>query len=215
MRGLFITFEGNDGSGKSSVIEAIKNELNQMGFETVYSREPGGSKIAEKIREVILDIDNLGMDDKTESLLYAASRREHIMKTIIPALQDGKIILCDRYLDSSLAYQGYARGIGIDKVYEMNTYATDGLLPDLTLLVCVKPEVGLNRIKSNNRGALDRLEVEKMEFHKKVYDGYLKVQEMFPERIKIINGENTREKVREDALRIVLDFLKEKGYNEK
>lgn len=215
MRGLFITFEGNDGSGKSSVIEAIKNELNQMGFETVYSREPGGSKIAEKIREVILDIDNLGMDDKTESLLYAASRREHIMKTIIPALQDGKIILCDRYLDSSLAYQGYARGIGIDKVYEMNTYATDGLLPDLTLLVCVKPEVGLDRIKSNNRGALDRLEVEKMEFHKKVYDGYLKVQEMFPERIKIINGENTREKVREDALKVVLDFLKEKGYNEK
>ena len=215
MRGLFITFEGNDGSGKSSVIEAIKNELDQMGFETVYSREPGGSKIAEKIREVILDIDNLGMDDKTESLLYAASRREHIMKTIIPALQDGKIILCDRYLDSSLAYQGYARGIGIDKVYEMNTYATDGLLPDLTLLVCVKPEVGLDRIKSNNRGALDRLEVEKMEFHKKVYDGYLKVQEMFPERIKIINGENTREKVREDALKVVLDFLKEKGYNEK
>lgn len=215
MRGLFITFEGNDGSGKSSVIEAIKNELSNMGFDIIHSREPGGSKIAEKIRDVILDIDNLGMDDKTESLLYAASRREHITKTIKPALEDGKIILCDRFIDSSLAYQGYARGIGIENVYEMNKFATDGLLPDLTLLVCVKPEVGLNRIKSNNRGALDRLEVEKMEFHKKVYDGYLKVQEMFPERIKIVNGENTREKVREDALEIVLNFLKEKGYNEK
>ncbi len=211
MRGLFITFEGNDGSGKSSVIEAIKQELLSKGYEVVYSREPGGSKIAEKIRDVILDIDNLGMDDKTESLLYAASRREHVTKTIKPALEDGKIILCDRYLDSSLAYQGYARGIGIENVYEMNKFATDGLLPDLTLLVCVKPEIGLNRIKTNNRGALDRLEIEKMEFHKKVYDGYLKVQEMFPDRIKIINGENSKEQVREDALKVVLNFLKEKG----
>ncbi len=211
MRGLFITFEGNDGSGKSSVIEAIKQELLSKGYEVVYSREPGGSKIAEKIRDVILDIDNLGMDDKTESLLYAASRREHVTKTIKPALEDGKIILCDRYLDSSLAYQGYARGIGIENVYEMNKFATDELLPDLTLLVCVKPEIGLNRIKTNNRGALDRLEIEKMEFHKKVYDGYLKVQEMFPDRIKIINGENSKEQVREDALKVVLNFLKEKG----
>ena len=122
MKGLFITFEGNDGSGKSSVIEAIKLELEKRGYDIVYSREPGGSKIAEKIREVILDKDNMGMDDKTESLLYAASRREHIMKTILPALNDGKIILCDRFLDSSLAYQGYARGIGIDNVYEMNQF---------------------------------------------------------------------------------------------
>lgn len=214
MKGLFITFEGNDGSGKSSVINAIKEELELKGYDVVYSREPGGSKIAEKIRDVILDIDNLGMDDKTESLLYAASRREHIMKTIIPSINEGKIILCDRYLDSSLAYQGYARGIGIDNVYEMNKYATDGLLPDLTLLVCVKPEIGLTRITSNNRGLLDRLEIEKMEFHKRVYEGYLKVQQMFPKRIRIINGENSKEQVKEDALKVVLDFLKEKGYNE-
>ena len=130
MKGLFITFEGNDGSGKSSVIETIKKELMNTGYDVLYSREPGGSKIAEKIREVILDVDNVGMVDKTESLLYAASRRKHIVKTLLPALNEGKIVLCDRYLDSSLAYQGYARGIGIDEVYHMNTYATDHLLPD-------------------------------------------------------------------------------------
>ena len=150
MKGLFITFEGNDGSGKSSVIETIKKELISRGYNVLYSREPGGSKIAEKIREVILDVDNVGMDDKTESLLYAASRREHIVKTLLPALNEGKIVLCDRYLDSSLAYQGYARGIGIDEVYRMNTYATDNLLPDLTLLICVKPEVGFERIKKKS-----------------------------------------------------------------
>ena len=125
MKGLFITFEGNDGSGKSSVIETIKKELIDRGYDVIYSREPGGSRIAERIRDVILDVNNVGMDPKTESLLYAASRREHIVKTILPALNEGKIVLCDRYLDSSLAYQGFARGIGIDKVYDMNLYATE------------------------------------------------------------------------------------------
>ena len=210
MKGLFINFEVNDGSGKSSVIETIKKELMNRGYDVLYSREPGGSKIAEKIREVILDVDNVGMDDKTESLLYAASRREHIVKTLLPALNEGKMVLCDRYLDSSLAYQGYARGIGIDEVYHMNTYATDHLLPDLTLLICVKPEVGMERIKKNQRGALDRLEIEKMEFHKKVYEGYLEVQKKFPNRIKIINGEASKEQVKKDALEVVIKFLEEK-----
>lgn len=210
MRGLFITFEGNDGSGKSSVIEAIKEELEKRGYDTIYSREPGGSKIAEKIREVILDVDNLGMDDKTESLLYAASRREHIVKTVLPALNEGKVVLCDRFLDSSLAYQGYARGIGIEEVYNMNKYATDGLLPDLTILVCVRPEIGLARIKNNHRGELDRLELEKMAFHQKVYEGYLEVQKKFPSRIIMINGEASKEQVREDALAEVIKFLEEK-----
>ena len=118
MKSMFITFEGNDGSGKSSVIEAIREELTKRGYDIVLTREPGGSKIAEKIREVILDVDNTGMDDRTEALLYAASRREHLQKTVIPALKEGKIVLCDRFIDSSLAYQGFARGIGIDEVYE-------------------------------------------------------------------------------------------------
>ena len=210
MKGLFISFEGNDGSGKSSVIEAIKEELIKNGYDVLYSREPGGSKIAEKIRNVILDVDNLGMDDKTESLLYAASRREHLQKTVIPALNEGKIVLCDRFLDSSLAYQGYARGLGIDEVYNMNLFATEGMLPDITLLVCVRPEIGLGRIKNNNRGALDRLELEKIEFHNKVYEGYLEVAKRFPERVVVINGEQTREEVRKDALKVVMDFLKDR-----
>ncbi len=207
MKGLFITFEGNDGSGKSSVIETIKKELIDRGYDVIYSREPGGSRIAEKIRDVILDVNNVGMDPKTESLLYAASRREHIVKTILPALNEGKIVLCDRYLDSSLAYQGFARGIGMDKVYDMNLYATESLLPDLTLLICVSPEIGMNRIKQNQRGSLDRLEIEKMDFHKKVYNGYLEVQKKFPNRIVIVNGEASKEQVKKEALDIVINFI--------
>ena len=210
MKGILITLEGNDGSGKSSVIEAIRKTLEEKGYPVVYTREPGGSKIAENIRKVILDVENTGMDPKTEALLYAASRREHIEKTIRPALQAGQIVLCDRFIDSSLAYQGYARGLGIDEVYNMNLYATEGLLPDLSILVCVKPEIGIARITQNHRGELDRLESEKMEFHQKVYQGYLAVQEKFSNRIQMIDGEKTKEEVRLDALDIVLRFIGEK-----
>jgi len=164
---------------------------------------------AENIRKVILDVENTGMDAKTEALLYAASRREHIEKTIRPALEAGKIVLCDRFIDSSLAYQGYARGLGIDEVYHMNLYATEGLLPDLTILVCVKPEIGIARITQNHRGELDRLESEKIEFHQKVYQGYLAVQKKFSTRIQMIDGEKTKEEVRLDALDIVLRFIGE------
>ena len=209
MKGLFISFEGNDGSGKSSVIRAVNQKLMDLGYDVILSREPGGSKIAEKIREIILDKDNLGMDDWTEALLYAASRREHLQKTVIPALNKGQIILCDRFLDSSLAYQGKARGLGIDKVFAMNEYATEGLLPDLTLLVCVRPEIGLERI-GKNRGEKDRLELEAIEFHNNVYDGYLEVLEKYPNRVVKINGEQTPEKVASDALEVVLNFVKER-----
>lgn len=209
MKGLFISFEGNDGSGKSSVIKAVHKELIEQGYDVILSREPGGSKIAEKIREIILDKDNLGMDDWTEALLYAASRREHLQKTVIPALEKGQIILCDRFLDSSLAYQGKARKLGIENVYKMNEYATNGLLPDLTLLVCVRPEIGLERI-GKNRGEKDRLELETIEFHHNVYDGYLEVLEKYPDRIVKIDGERTPEEVASSALSIVLNFVKEK-----
>lgn len=207
MKGLFISFEGNDGSGKSSVIKAISGELEKKGYQVLQTREPGGSKIAEKIRSIILDTDNIGMDDYTEALLYAASRSEHLQKTILPAINEGKIVLCDRFIDSSLAYQGFARGLGIDSVYDMNCFATKGFLPDLTLLVCVKPEVGLNRIKDNHRGTLDRLELEKISFHQKVYEGYLEVQKKFPDRIVIIDGEKSKDEVKKDALNIVSKYI--------
>lgn len=208
MKGLFITFEGNDGSGKSSALQAVKQELTDLGYDVLYTREPGGSPIAEKIRELILDKANLGMDDKTEALLYAASRREHITKTIIPALNEGKIILCDRFLDSSLAYQGYARELGVDNVLNMNQFATEGLFPDLTILVCVHPEIGMSRIKKDERD-MDRLEIEKMTFHTKVYEGYLKVAEQYNHRIVAINGEQTKEEVLQAVKDVLYPFIKE------
>lgn len=208
MKGLFISFEGNDGSGKSSVIKAVYQKLIDEGFEVVLTREPGGSKISEKVRDVILDVDNTGMDDWTEAILYAASRREHIQKTIVPSIRDGKIVLCDRFLDSSLAYQGYARKLGIEKVKELNQFATNGLVPNLTLLVCVRPEIGLDRIRKNERN-MDRLENETIDFHKSVYDGYQILYKQNPNRIKLVNGENSPEKVAADAIEIVLNYIRE------
>lgn len=208
MRGLFISFEGNDGSGKSSALNALMKKLESLNYDVIYSREPGGSKIAEKIREVILDPTNMGMDPKTEALLYAASRREHIQKTILPALKESKIILCDRFVDSSVAYQGFGRGLGADEVYEMNQFATDGLLPDLTIFVCVHPEIGLSRIKKDER-EMDRMEREKLDFHLKVYNGYLKLAEKYPNRIVVINGETTKESVIEQVDNVILPFIKE------
>ncbi|MBR6516615.1 MAG: dTMP kinase [Bacilli bacterium] len=208
MKGLFITFEGNDGSGKSSALQAVKQELKELGYDVLYTREPGGSPIAEKIRELILDKANVGMDDRTEALLYAASRREHITKTIIPALNEGKIILCDRFLDSSLAYQGYARELGVENVLNMNQFATEGLFPDLTILVCVHPEIGMSRIKKDERD-MDRLEIEKMTFHTKVYEGYLKVADQYNNRIVAINGEQTKEEVLQAVKDVLYPFIKE------
>jgi dTMP kinase len=209
MKGLFITFEGNDGSGKSSALQTVKQELLELGYDVIYTREPGGSPIAEKIREVILDKENLGMDPKTEALLYAASRREHIVKTILPALEAGKVILCDRFLDSSLAYQGYSRDLGLENVLEMNQFATEGLYPDLTILVCTRPEIGMSRIKKDERD-MDRLELEKMTFHNKVYDGYIALSEKFKDRIVVINGEQTKEQVLSDVKNVLYPFIKER-----
>lgn len=208
MKGLFISFEGNDGSGKSSALTKVKEKLTNLGLNVIYTREPGGSEISERIREVILDKNNYGMDDLTEAYLYAASRREHVVKTIRTALAEGKIILCDRFIDSSLAYQGFARGLGIDKVYDLNQYATEGLLPDLTILVCVHPQIGLSRIKKDARN-LDRLELEELEFHNKVYQGYLEVAKRFKDRIVIVNGEKSQSEVLEEVENIVLKFIKE------
>ena len=205
-KGIFISFEGNDGSGKSTAVRGVYDELVKRGYDVIVTREPGGSKIAEKIRSLILDNDNVGMDERTESLLYAASRREHVVKVIKPALEQKKIVLCDRYVDSSLAYQGYARGIGIDEVYEMNMYATEGLLPDLTVFVVADPEVGFQRIRRNQR-ELDRLEHEDIKFHKDVYLGYIKTCEKFPERIKKINGEQLLEDAVNEAVSVVVSFV--------
>lgn len=198
----FITIEGGEGSGKTSVIIKLIEELNKRGYQTLSTREPGGSKIAEEIREVILNVENTNMDYMTEALLYAASRRQHLEEVVKPAIKEGKLVICDRYVDSSLAYQGHARGLGIDNVYEVNMYATGGFMPDLTIFIDVPPEVGLNRIKDNNR-SVDRLDLEKMNFHNLVHEGYLKVYERFPNRIVRIDGNKPLEEVYEDLLKII------------
>lgn len=187
MEKRFITVEGCEGSGKTSIIKLICEDFEKRGIKYLQTREPGGSKISEQIRNVILNVDNTKMDYMTEALLYAASRRQHLEEIVKPALNDGKIVLCDRYLDSSLAYQGYARGLGIEEVYNINMYATSGFLPDLTIYIDIPVEVGLERIKENNRD-VNRLDLEKVAFHNKVREGYLKIAKMYPERIKVVDG---------------------------
>lgn len=163
------------------------------------TREPGGTPIAEEIRNVILDKKNTAMDPKTEALLYAASRRQHIVEKILPALKAGKVVLCDRFLDSSLAYQGGARGLGIDKVYEMNQFATDGLLPDLTILFDIEPELGLKRIAANAGREVNRLDVEKLPFHHAVRDAFHELVKKFPDRYVVIDASKTPEEVASEA----------------
>jgi len=201
----FITFEGGEGSGKTTLIEMLTNELNQLGYNILKTREPGGSKIAEEIRNVILNVDNVDMDYKTEALLLAASRRQHLTEVIIPALNAGKIVICDRYVDSSLAYQGYARGLGIKEVYEINNYAIEGILPELTIYIDIDPIIGLNRIKGRDK--VDRLDLEEISFHTKVKEGYLELAKMFKERFKVINGNRTPEEIYEDIKKEILKIL--------
>jgi len=145
---LFVTIEGPEGSGKTTIGKKIVERLIQEGYEVIYTREPGGIDIAEQIRNVILDVKNTNMDPRTEALLYAASRRQHLIEKIVPAIKDNKIIICDRFVDSSLAYQGHARHLGIDNVYEINKFAIDTLMPDLTLLFDIDPKIGLERINA-------------------------------------------------------------------
>lgn len=204
---LFITFEGGEGSGKSTILRKIDEKLRADGYETVLTREPGGTPIAEQIRNVILDKSNTKMDGRTEALLYAASRRQHLVEKVWPALKEGKVVLCDRYLDSSLAYQGGARGLGVDNVLNVNLFATEGTYPDLTLLFDLKPEVGLARIAANQNREVNRLDLEKIDFHNNVRAAFLSLAERYPDRYVIINADQPIEKVFEDAYKAILARL--------
>ena len=204
---LFITFEGGEGSGKSSALHLIDERLRKDGYETVLTREPGGTPIAEQIRNVILDKGNTAMDSRTEALLYAASRRQHLVEKVWPALKAGKVVLCDRYLDSSLAYQGGARGLGIDNVLGVNMFATEGTFPDLTLLFDIEPELGLQRIAANASREVNRLDLEKIEFHRGVRKTFLSLAERYPERFVIIDASQPLDKVVEDAYQAIAQRL--------
>ena len=178
-----------------------------MGYEIVRTREPGGTPIAEQIRSVILDKANTSMDPRTEALLYAASRRQHLVEKVWPAIKEGKIVICDRYLDSSLAYQGGARGLGIDNVLNINLFATENTWPDLTLLFDIKPEEGLKRIAANASREVNRLDLEKIEFHQKVRESFLYLAKKYPERFIIIDASKSREEVAKDTLDAILSRL--------
>lgn len=188
MSGIFITFEGGEGSGKTTIAAMVKDELVKEGYYVVLTREPGGVEIAESIRNVIVDVKNTNMDKRTEALLYAASRRQHLVEKVLPALDKGAIVICDRFVDSSLVYQGIARGIGIDEVYEMNLFATDNILPKRTIFFDVKPEIGLQRVYMNKDREINRLDMEKLEFHQSVYNGYLQLCEKYSDRIVKIDA---------------------------
>ena len=204
---MFITIEGTEGSGKTTVAKELAKLLTANGYEVVHTREPGGTPISESIRNVILDKNNTSMDGRTEALLYAASRRQHLVEKIWPALKEGKIVLCDRFLDSSLAYQGYARGLGYDEVLNINLFATENTYPDLTLFFVIEPEAGLQRIAKNKNREVNRLDLEKLPFHQKVYDAFIELSKKFPERYVTIDASQSLEKVIKGAYNAIQERL--------
>lgn len=205
MKGLFITIEGPDGAGKSSLVRRLQKAIQEeTDRPLVMTREPGGSDIAEEIRDILLNPVHTKMDARTEALLLAAGRRQHIVEKIRPALSRGDIVLCDRFVDSSIAYQGQARGIGVEEVKAINAFAIEGLKPDLTIYLDVEAEVGLSRIrdKKSNRSQ-DRLELEAVTFHEEVRTGYAQLISQEPERFSIIDASQAEEKVFEDTWAVI------------
>lgn len=213
LKGIFITIEGPDGAGKTSVIKELLPKLEQaLGERIVSTREPGGSRIAEKIRELILDPEHTEMDIRTEALLYAAGRRQHLMEKILPALDRGEIVLCDRFVDSSLAYQGHARGIGMEEVASINRFATNDIEPDFTLYLDIEASVGLERIyKGKADRQFDRLDQEKLEFHEKVREAYLKLADEHTERITLIDAAQELDAVVDECYKIIMEKLKNRA----
>jgi dTMP kinase len=204
--GLFVAFEGVEGSGKGTQIRLAKEYLESLGLEVLVTREPGGTELGEKLREILLDTSTGALDAKAEALLFAASRAEHVASVIRPALAAGKVVLCDRYIDSSLAYQGWARGLGEQDVLTLNVWATQGLFPDLTILLHLEPEAGLRRTLEEP----DRIELEGLEFHAKVADAYLRIAEEHPERFIVVDASDAPERVHEQVVAALQRVLKER-----
>ncbi|MGM9987027.1 MAG: dTMP kinase [Bacillaceae bacterium] len=195
MNSYFISFEGTEGSGKSTLIETLAEKLRNKGYKVVHTREPGGIEIAEQIRAILLDPKNTHLEARTEALLYAAARRQHLVEKVIPALNEGAIVLCDRFVDSSLVYQGIGRNLGIEEIWSINQFAIDCHMPDMTIYIDLEPEKGLARIAKNSEREVNRLDKEDLSFHKRVHEGYLSLVNKFPERIEKVCGDCTREEL--------------------
>lgn len=200
MNGIFISLEGPDGAGKTTVLQAILPELEKLAGQVVATREPGGVRVAEEIRQVILNPENTEIDAKTEMLLFAAARRVHLQSKVLPALKAGKMVLADRFIDSSVAYQGFGRELGLAPVAWLNEFATDGLKPDLTLYFDIDTDVALERIMQNRADEVNRLDLERAEMHRKVRQGYLEIVAAEPERFVTIDASQTLDKVIADTL---------------
>lgn len=205
MKGLFITLEGPDGSGKSTIIKLIGDYLSNKGMDFIMTREPGGTSIGEDIRHIVLDNENTQMGKETEALLYAASRAQHVHEKIKPALEDGKLVLCDRFVLSSLAYQGVGRNLGIESVKKINDFALGGLYPDLILFFHIDPEITLKRKTKDSSG--DRLEKEGNEFHNRVYNGYMELLKLYPDNIKIIDASQSKEEVLKSSIEKIEELI--------
>ncbi|EFM10956.1 thymidylate kinase [Paenibacillus curdlanolyticus YK9] len=203
-QGVFITIEGGEGAGKTTIISRLAAELSALGDTVTITREPGGIPIAEQIRAVILDRNHTGMDGRTEALLYAAARRQHLVEKVVPALEKGHVVLCDRFIDSSLAYQGHARGIGMEAVLAINAFAIDGMMPKLTLYLDVRPEVGLRRIQEAEVREINRIDLEAITFHEQVREGFLQLAQMYSDRIVVIDAEQSADAVFEQCMSIIL-----------
>ncbi|MFA6755388.1 MAG: dTMP kinase [Bacilli bacterium] len=200
---MFITLEGGEGSGKTSVLSKVYKELIDEGYDIVCTREPGGVRISEDIREIILSKRNVELDARTEALLYAASRRQHLVEKVYPALKENKIVICDRFIDSSLAYQGGARGLGVDEVLKINLFATENTFPDLTILFDLEPEIGLARINKNSNREVNRLDLEALNFHKKVHQTYLELAKKYKDRYVVIDASKDFETVCKEVKKII------------
>jgi dTMP kinase len=195
MKGIFITFEGPDGSGKTTQIRLLADYLESKGYPVVMTREPGGTRISEDIRKIILDPSNKEMDGMTEALLYAAARAQHVAQLIRPSVEEGKILLSDRFMDSSIAYQGYGRELG-DKIRIINEYAVGGMQPDLTFFLDLDAEEGMER--AEKREKLDRMEQESLAYHRKVYEGYMELSKIYKERYVIIDASRSISEIAEE-----------------
>lgn len=203
MKGLFVTIEGPEGSGKSTLITKLLPYFEKKEQKVVATREPGGIKISEEIRTILHKKEHTMMEARTEALLYAAARRQHLVEKVMPALGDNYIVICDRFIDSSLAYQGYARGLGVDKVFEINRFATEDCMPDITIYLDIEPEVGLERIRKDGNREVNRLDLESIEFHKRVHEGYLQLVDRFADRIVVVNADQPMEAVVEEVTQLI------------
>ncbi|WP_243525396.1 dTMP kinase [Bacillus pseudomycoides] len=207
MKGLFVTIEGPEGSGKSTLITKLLPYFEKKEQKVIATREPGGIAISEEIREILHKQEHTMMEARTEALLYAAARRQHLVEKVMPALEKNYLVLCDRFIDSSLAYQGYARGLGIDKVFEINRFATEDCMPNLTIYLDIEPEVGLARIEKDANREVNRLDMESMKFHKRVREGYLQLVDRFADRIVVVNADQSMEKIMEEVIQLIEDKL--------